>query len=567
VGSQTYLSASDLNAAIASASVGTVIDFGPGVISRDSLPGVSAHYRQIAWGASGEPPRDANVVMQPAISMSKVSTLSLKSSLTLEVWRPDAQFFDKMLRILKALRDELHSLGLWSVLAAAATGTLRILEGNGVIGLQAKAALADMCARAQQPFSGFHRHSPLLFVLSESHPGPDLLYATYEVLTAVESLSFEILRRISTNEPQRALFQHGAKSYYGVLNCFSGLAFTPRFDYTKYRPEVHSACLGLKYVTKQFPTFNAWLFQLCMLYAFFNMAFSNSECCNAADLVDAVNNLLGTPQLTRATLSQLFRRDASNRIQLPRLSDEEEYFRMLSEFLPAISNDGNVALVGAVSTYGNQKSSRPGASAATHDRQEPVSDVCPKCGRGHSDCVVCQFCLRCNHTEDDCPHVNIDAADASRPTGGYTCPRCLQAGDHWASHCKSLSKDLLKQRFRGKSLQAVNSMRKQSGHARSHGNRKQSLVTFGKLVNNEVVKSFRKAGKLATKDPEIRSRVVAHLLATMDSDPVLEKPATVAAASMSSNVDMEYVRSLQREFAAHQFAADQNRLSPRRARK
>ena len=82
-----------------------------------------------------------------------------------------------------------------------------------------------------------------------------------------------------------------------------------------------------------------------------------------------------------------------------------------------------------------------------------------------------------------------------------------------------------------------------------------------------VVKSFRKAGKLATKDPEIRSRVVAHLLATMDSDPVLEKPATVAAASMSSNVDMEYVRSLQREFAAHQFAADQNRLSPRRARK
>ena len=287
--------------------------------------------------------------------------------------------------------------------------------------------------------------------------------------------------------------------------------------------------------------------------------------------MDAVNNLLGTPQLTRATLSQMFRRDASNRIQLPHLSDEEEYFRKLAEFMPAISSDGNVALVGAVSTNGNPKSSRPGASAATHGRREPVSDVCHRCGRGHSDCVVCQFCLNCNHTEDDCPHVNIDAADASRPNGSYTCPRCLQAGDHWASHCKSLSTDLLKQRFRGKSLQAVNSMRKQSGHARSHGNRKQSLATFGKLVNNEVVKSFRKAGKLATKDPEIRSRVVAHLLATMDSsdsDPALEKPATVvAAASVSSNVDMEYVRSLQRQFAAHQFEADQNRLSPRRTRK
>ena len=36
------------------------------------------------------------------------------------------------------------------------------------------------------------------------------------------------------------------------------------------------------------------------------------------------------------------------------------------------------------------------------------------------------------------------------------------------------------------------------------------------------------------------------------SDPALEKPATViAAASESSNVDMEYVRSLERQFAAH----------------
>ena len=176
------------------------------------------------------------------------------------------------------------------------------------------------------------------------------------------------------------------------------------------------------------------------------------------------------------------------------------------------------------------------------------------------------------NTEGQSSAVHVGAS-ARLIAGGYTCPRCKTSGDHWASHCKSLSKDLLKQRFRGKSLQAVNSMRKQSGHARSHGNRKQSLVTFGKLVNNEVVKSFRKAGKLATKDPEIRSRVVAHLLATMDSsdsDPALEKPATVtvvAAASVSSNVDMEYVRSLQRQFAEHQFAADQNRLSPRRARK
>ena len=117
-------------------------------------------------------------------------------------------------------------------------------------------------------------------------------------------------------------------------------------------------------------------------------------------------------------------------------------------------------------------------------------------------------------------------------------------------------------------------MKKQPGGERSQKNRKQSLVTFGKLVDNEVVKSFRKAGKHATKDPAIRSRVVAHLLATMDnssSDPPLEKPSTtVTAALTQAEVDMEYVRSLERQFAAHAHLAleeDLSRLSPRRARK
>ena len=62
-----------------------------------------------------------------------------------------------------------------------------------------------------------------------------------------------------------------------------------------HRSQVHSA-LSLKYATKQFPTFNAWLFQLCMLYAFFNTAFSNSEGCNAADFVDARGHMDADPK-------------------------------------------------------------------------------------------------------------------------------------------------------------------------------------------------------------------------------------------------------------------------------
>ena len=571
VGSQAFLSASDLSATVNATLLDTVVKCGAGVISRNALPGFSQHPRSIPWGVSGEPPQGAHVAMLPVLAVSKVPTLALKSSLTLQVWRPNAQFFLKQLKQARDLRDELDSYQLWSVPAAAATGTLRLLEGNGGIGLQARTALADTLARAQQPFSGLHRLHPLSLVLSESHPGTDLLYITYDVFTAIETLLFEILRRLCSSELQRAIFQRGARSAYSVFASLTQLPFDPQFDNTAYRLEVHSA-LSLKYATKHFPTFNAWLFQLCMLHAFFNTAFYNSEGCNAADFVDAVHNLLGTPPATRATLAQLFTRDAGNRIWLPDLNAEDAYFQRVAEFLPSlhVSGDGNVLPIGAVSAYGNQKSSRPGTSANAHGRQEPVSDVCPKCSRRNSDCLVCQYCLNCDHSEDDCPHIQVSAADASRPNDRYTCPRCKVSGDHFASHCQSLSKDLLKQRFRGKSRQDMFAMSKQSGGERSQKNRKQSLVTFGKLVDNEVVKSFRKAGKHATRDPAIRSRVVAHLLATMDgsaSGPALENSATVTAAVTQADIDAEYIRSLERQFAKHAFEADQSRLSPRRARK
>jgi hypothetical protein len=184
-------------------------------------------------------------------------------------------------------------------------------------------------------------------------------------------------------------FQRGARSAYSVFASLTQLPFDPQFNHTVYRQEVYSA-LSLKYATKQFPTFNAWLFQLCMLYAFFNTAFSNSEGCDAADFVDAVHSLLGTPPATRATLAQLFTRDAGNRIWLPDLSAEIAYFQRVAEFLPSlnVSGDGNVVPVGAVITSGSQKSSRPGAGAAAHGRQEPVSDVCLKCSRRNSDCLA-----------------------------------------------------------------------------------------------------------------------------------------------------------------------------------
>jgi hypothetical protein len=107
------------------------------------------------------------------------------------------------------------------------------------------------------------------------------------------------------------------------------------------------------------------------------------------------------------------------------------------EFLPSmsVSGDGNVIPVGAVSAYGNQKSSRPGTGANAHGRQEPVSGVCRKCNRENSECVVCQFRLNCDHTEDDCSHIKVtlQMSGVSRPPEWYVCPRCktVRVGDHY----------------------------------------------------------------------------------------------------------------------------------------
>lgn len=78
---------------------------------------------------------------------------------------------------------------------------------------------------------------------------------TYDVFTAIEILLFENLRRLCTNELQRASFQRGVKSSYGVLASWTHLPFDAQFNHTVYRHEVYSAALSLKYATKAFSEF------------------------------------------------------------------------------------------------------------------------------------------------------------------------------------------------------------------------------------------------------------------------------------------------------------------------
>jgi len=544
-----------------------------GPIPRHKLPGIERAHRHITWCVAGDEIPDGVIVLSPPVlTVGKVHTVALKT-IKLEVWRKDSQFFEKQLLEVRDLRDNLAQLGLWSLLAAAATGTLRVLEGTGNIDATKRAALTDMLARAQQPFAGFSQYSPYLLVLAESHT-TQLVYVTYEVFTEMERLLYELLRKAASVELQRELFQHGgAGSSYSALAGLSHLPFTAQFQHSEYRKEVH-ASLGLKYATKLYPTFAEWLRQLSLRIAFFNTAFSSSECCEGSEFADLVHSLLGTSSLTRATIDQLFPRGPDKRLQLSDLRAEHQYFTRLEEFSPSmsLSANGNTATVGAVHPHTprffrehlREPPTAVGAAIQgrrTHASEQSEPDVCRRCSRPHDQCSVCQFCLMCDHSDDECPHVNVADADAEPPYPRYVCPRCRQSakkdGGHWAVHCNLLTKDLLQRRFHAKSYRDVLALVRQPAGDRQGGSRKQSLVSFGKLVKGEIKKSFRKAGNEAVKDPAVRARVIAHLVRTMDgaSDSASTAPAPAVSSSSAparaNAVDVDFIQSLERQFAEH----------------
>jgi hypothetical protein len=82
-----------------------------------------------------------------------------------------------------------------------------------------------------------------------------------------------------------------------------------------------------------------------------------------------------------------------------------------------------------------------------------------------------------------------------------------------------------------------------------------ALASFGKVVDGEIKKSFRKMGTAALKDPSVRSRVVAHLITSLaePTDGSTTQPAaaaaTTAAPTRVNAVDVDFIRSLERQFA------------------
>jgi hypothetical protein len=100
-------------------------------------------------------------------------------------------------------------------------------------------------------------------------------------------------------------------------------------------------------------------------------------------------------------------------------------------------------------------------------------------------------------------------------------------------------------------------MAQQPAANRPHGTRKAALASFGKLVDGDIKKCFRKMGTAAMKDPAVRSRVVAHLITSLSESTggSTAQPAAVAPTSTAPThvnaVDLDFIRSLDRQFAEH----------------
>ena len=423
-GCATITSAAELNALIGQAAVTSVtMSEDRSLIRRESLPGIERSSRIISWGVPGGVRSDGLLLQSPVLTVSKLHSVAMQP-LELVVWRLGGQFFETELKKWRALRDQLAQLGLWALLSAAAKGVLRVLEGNGAIDATKRTALADMLARAQQPFSGFSQNSPYLLVLAESGSAESLVYVTYDVFSEMEKLLYELLRKAASVELQRELFQQGsALSSYSALACFSHLSFTAQFKYSDFKQEVRAA-FDLKFAAKLYPTFYEWLRQLCFRYAFFNTAFSSSECCTGSDFADSVHFLLDTSPLYRASIDQFFPRGTDKRLELSSLHEESKYFTKLAEFIPSmnLSGTGKVATVGAMHTNipkffkeDLKVSARTGAGANTQGRRALAaesldSEVCLRCNQSQEACVVCEYCLQCGQTAEQCPYCYLYAS-------------------------------------------------------------------------------------------------------------------------------------------------------------
>jgi hypothetical protein len=84
------------------------------------------------------------------------------------------------------------------------------------------------------------------------------------------------------------------------------------------------------------------------------------------------------------------------------------------------------------------------------------------------------------------------------------------------------------------------------------------------MVDGTLQRLFKKVGKDAVKNPQLRSQVVGHIMATLgqaSNDPSAGKTsaASVTAAKTQDEIDAEYIRALEREFQKQQLDADQSR--------
>ena len=101
---------------------------------------------------------------------------------------------------------------------------------------------------------------------------------------------------------------------------------------------------------------------------------------------------------------------------------------------------------------------------------------------------------------------------------------------------------------------------------RSKGKGKSDVASFGRMVDGTLhwQRFFKKVGQDAVKNPQLRSQVVGHIMATLgpaSNDPSAGKAsaAAVTATKTQNEIDTEYIRTLEREFKKQQLEADQSR--------
>ena len=505
----------------------------------------------------------------PSRSVDKIIGFE-KGCVKLIVSAADAGFVTKSVRFFEAFESKLRPWGVAELFGLLLTRRVRVVvDSGGSTGDFSR--IMQMLQASSQPYAGLNRLCPFWLIATRDLDRRGVVYVDASVLIELDAVLLHILVTYADDAAQQRVLGKCAPSdsaYVAWLALCNYPFAGPGFSETALRQTSQAYLDTLKWDSKK-STFTVWEQDLCAAIRSYHLPFPSDRFRNPLSYVDYLWHQVG-PDRTRQHRPQVeLQYDASSyqneqlvllEADLPRYIDRMARALKDSDPHPGTGvSVNNVKIdVAAIMSQLKQLKQSVGA-AAVRPTGAVVAAACPHCKltpcRG-----VCTNCLMCRHTLAQCDypggpkHDPVQHAGKSKSAPEDVCQRCRGKG-HFAHSCFKLKLPDIKSRvFEGLSSADARSLaieRAKGGPQQAKGStaRRNGVHSVGARdgATGGVRREFLKnPSRTLTK----RLNAVMASCAAVEATPPAPAPSPGKQQSQHE-IDLEYVRSLEAQFARH----------------